>query len=529
MAKVKLQITTGGRYYIRFFMEGHTHLMVPGPTRHLMPSNREVGKIPQMLIVSGIKANIGLMRTFRMYREIVGSYEEVGCTSNDFKNYVRDLKVNLKDSDAHMLLEAFFNKQELGLGFRYFHDIDEQQKMRRLIWIDELAVKNYKLFGEALSFDATYCTNRYKLIFTAFTGIDNYGKCISFGAVLISREDMDSYSWFCMWHTNIKVTEKLPLRLRDDSNFRSKYDKIVWSDHDDPEVFEENWKDMIEEYDLASNRWLSDMYEDRMYWIPAYFIDTLCCYILTIASVVDAQRHNYHKLTLADKTRSPRIHTKLKLEEHAAAVYTNSVFKEVQEEIQASLIGCEFRKIYMDGDDKIYEVEDNLDGEFIVRHIHDEDYLVCNCKLFIRKGTICKHIFLVLKNMKFDKIPQKYIVKRWCKYSVIYPGEDQFVQPNMSSEFPPSGDFRFLKVVGEIIGFLQERRFSQFYGSAPIESPTVLPPDVAKTKGSGAGGRRKSDKEKAFLLADRPLRLCRKCNTKGHHDSRNCPTKDACS
>ncbi|XP_057803539.1 protein FAR1-RELATED SEQUENCE 5-like [Salvia miltiorrhiza] len=158
-AKMILQITTGGRYYIRVFIEGHTHSMVPGPSRHLMPSNRNVGEFPQMLIESGIKANIGPMRTFRMYREIVGNYDELGCTSDDFKNYVRDLKVYSKDSDAHMLLEAFSNKQELG-GFKFFIDLDEEKKLQRLIWTDEHAVKNYKLFGEAVSFDATYGINR---------------------------------------------------------------------------------------------------------------------------------------------------------------------------------------------------------------------------------------------------------------------------------------------------------------------------------------------------------------------------------
>ncbi|XP_057774967.1 protein FAR1-RELATED SEQUENCE 5-like [Salvia miltiorrhiza] len=490
MAKAIFGFCPGGRYRLRVFIEGHTHSMVPAPTRHLMPSNREVSDIQQMIVIGAIKANIGPMRSFRMFKEIAGGYDKVGCTSNDVKNYVRDLNVYSKDSDAHMLLDAFTNKQELGRGFKFFHDVDEENKLCRLIWSDESAIENYKLFADAVSFDATYSTNKYKLIFTPFTGRDNHGKCISFGAALIFGEDMDSYSWvlekfaeimgnapkvfvtdqdpglkkavasswketrhrFCMWHINIKVQDKLPTRLKNDPEFRSTYDNIVWTDNDDPDVFEENWNDMIEEYDLASNRWFSDMYEERMHWIPAFFRDVpmsgifrttslsesensyfkrflnknsgLVLLYTNYCSALDAQRHNYQKITLADETRVPKMHTELPIEKHAASIYTNSIFKEVQQEIQTSLIGCDIRKISHEGEDTIYDVEDNLSGLFMVRYLHSKDEVSCSCKLFVRKGTLCNHMFLVLKNLKFDNIPHKNIVKRWCKFSIIRPDED---------------------------------------------------------------------------------------------------------
>ncbi|XP_057808953.1 protein FAR1-RELATED SEQUENCE 5-like [Salvia miltiorrhiza] len=163
MARAVFKLSTGGRYKITEFNEDHTHSMVPVDTRNLMHSNRNVDEFQQRLIISGIKANIGLMRTFRLAKEILGSYDDVGCTGNDFKNFARDLK-------------------ELGNGFKFFHHVDEDNKLCRQIWADEISIKNYKLFGDAVSFDATYCTNRYKMIFTPFTGRDNHGKCISFGA-----------------------------------------------------------------------------------------------------------------------------------------------------------------------------------------------------------------------------------------------------------------------------------------------------------------------------------------------------------
>ncbi|XP_057775087.1 protein FAR1-RELATED SEQUENCE 5-like [Salvia miltiorrhiza] len=299
----------GTCYKITEFVEGHKHSMVPIPARDVMPSNRNFDEFQQRFILSGIKANIGPMRSFRMFREIMGSYEGIGCTGTDFKNFVRDLKVHNKGSDAHMLLETFTNRQELGNGFKFFHDVDEDNKLCRIIWADETSVKNFSLFGDSVSFDATYNTNRYKLIFTPFTGKDNHGKCISFGAALISHEDTESYAWvldrfvqimgnaprilitdqdpglkkavascwkethhrFCMWHINIKVAEKLPPRLRENTTFKTTYDNIVWTDDDDPNVFEEKWNNMIQEFELSSNKWFTDMFEERSKWFSDMF------------------------------------------------------------------------------------------------------------------------------------------------------------------------------------------------------------------------------------------------------------------
>ncbi|XP_057775291.1 protein FAR1-RELATED SEQUENCE 5-like [Salvia miltiorrhiza] len=508
-AKAIFQISTGGFYRIREFSEGHTHSMVPAPARHLMACNRKIDDIHEMIIISGIKANIGPMRTFRLFREIVGNYEDMGCTSMDFKNYVRDLKVYSLGSDAHMLLEAFTNKQDLGTGFKFFHDVDEENQLRRLIWIDAVAVKNYKLFGEAVSFDATYNTNRYKMIFTPFTGRDNHGRCISFGAAIISNEDTESYAWV--------------------------FDKFVEIMGRAPGV-------LITDQDPAVKKAVASSWKETRH------------------SALDSQRHTYQKMTLSDETRVPKMMSNLPIEEHSASIFTNAVFKEVQDEIDHSIRGCGMRKMYEEGGDTIYVVDDNIDGNLTVRHIHSQEHISCSCNLFIRRGTICKHMFFVFRNLKIDKIPDKYIVKRWCKFSILCPEESRTEDTNRTSHESTKGDFRFYKVLSDCISFVKgnqelseqlysslisvrdkfaevgtkesaanskKRTFLEFYGSAPTESPSVLPPNISKMKGSGVGGRRKSDQEKAMILAQKPLRLCRKCQTKGHHDSRNCPTKFA--
>ena len=42
-----------------------------------------------------------------------------------------------------------------------------------MFWTDGLARLNYALYHDVVSFDTTYDTNRYKMIFAPFTRLDN--------------------------------------------------------------------------------------------------------------------------------------------------------------------------------------------------------------------------------------------------------------------------------------------------------------------------------------------------------------------
>ncbi|CAH9095338.1 unnamed protein product [Cuscuta europaea] len=61
----------------------------------------------------------------------------------------------------------------------------------------------------------------------------------------------------------------------------------------------------------------------------------------------------------------------------------------------------------------------------------------------------------------------------------------------------------------------------EFYGSPIPTQVSVHPPQQARNKGYGK--RIKGGKEKAIEVSQKTKRLCRKCNKKGYHDSRNCP------
>lgn len=149
------------------------------------------------------------------------------------------------------------------------------------------------------------------MIFAPFTGKDNHGKCVTFGAGLLSSEDVESYVWlfeqfkscmghapkmiitdqdpaikiaversfvgtrhrFCMWHIMTKVPDKIPAHLKKDLVFRKKLCSAVWSEQLEPEEFDAQWIDTITEFGLKDHSWFKTMFQIRHSWIPAYFRD----------------------------------------------------------------------------------------------------------------------------------------------------------------------------------------------------------------------------------------------------------------
>ncbi|KAH6786699.1 hypothetical protein C2S52_006251 [Perilla frutescens var. hirtella] len=155
-------------------------------------------------------------------------------------------------------------------------EVDESDHLESLFWADPIARRNFCAFGDVVSFDAIYSMNKYNMIFAPFTAKDNYGKCVTLAAALMTGESIESYAWvfeqfkkcmiyepavlitnqdpaikvafkwvfqhtrhrLCMWHIMSKITEKVPIVLKKDPDFMKQFCNLVWSVNVEPDVFE---------------------------------------------------------------------------------------------------------------------------------------------------------------------------------------------------------------------------------------------------------------------------------------------------
>lgn len=149
-------------YVITKFVEVHTHSFVDNSLRQFMKSNRDMNVGLQKFMMTCSRAGIGTSASYRLYKEFVGGYSHVGVLQNDFKNCRRDVLEHIIPADAEMVIERLTKKREVCPAFYFAHSFDSDNKLTCLFWADPVSRKNYSTFGEVVSFDSTYDTNRYK-------------------------------------------------------------------------------------------------------------------------------------------------------------------------------------------------------------------------------------------------------------------------------------------------------------------------------------------------------------------------------
>ncbi|XP_074336521.1 protein FAR1-RELATED SEQUENCE 5-like [Apium graveolens] len=136
------------------------------------------------IVFDASKVNIGPSKSFGFTKEQAGGYANVGASLRNFRNFNRDLKSFIDERDGQMIIDKFKVIQETSESFYFDYDIDSGGHLTKLFWADAMDRWNFELYGDAVSFDATFDTNKYNMIFAPFTGVDKHNKCFTFAACL---------------------------------------------------------------------------------------------------------------------------------------------------------------------------------------------------------------------------------------------------------------------------------------------------------------------------------------------------------
>ncbi|KAL6579629.1 hypothetical protein OROMI_007653 [Orobanche minor] len=213
--------------------------------------------------------------------------------------------------NADAMHKYFLKMQSDNSEFFYLMDLDEKGRLRNVFWADARCRAAFKEFGDVVTFDTTYLTNKYDMPFAPFVGVNHHGLSILLGCALISKEDTDTFIWLfrawlvcmggsppnaiitdqdramkntievvfpnvchrlCLWHIMKKVPEKLK-SYNDYENIKFDLQNVVY-DALTVEEFEDKWSCFIWKYQLDENDWLAGLFEERCHWVPAFVKDT---------------------------------------------------------------------------------------------------------------------------------------------------------------------------------------------------------------------------------------------------------------
>nr|XP_017221379.1 PREDICTED: protein FAR1-RELATED SEQUENCE 5-like [Daucus carota subsp. sativus] len=555
-----------GGFYVKKFTESHNHPFAGKGGMQFLRCSRSLTEFHRTFIFDASKSNIGASRAYTIFKSMIGSYEDVGATVVDFKNFARDIKQHIGKHDADMIVQKFRDIQESSdSSFRFEYRTDSENHLTQLFWADGEGRKNYEVFGDAVSFDATYRTNKYGMVFIPLVGIHNHWKSVTFGAILLEREDNENYIWacesfkkvfgkdpkciitdqdlamkaalqisfplvkhrLCMWHIMKKFPSKLGTVFCAESGFMDKLGRVIWADHITPDEFEQGWIDAVDEFDLNENVWLKEMFDMRSLWIPAYFNDEPM-------SAIEKQRNNAKKLTHYDDF-TPKTITDREIEKDAIRLYTRDLFYKVQEEIRAGcmdivLLGMTCLdnvkkiKIQEPGNrTRIFEVLLNLTWIHILLNVR------ANCSPGWLKNAVER--FSTLELGEISDRDAKNLSRRVQTQDCWFEFQGCLSDASGNAdvlEYIKNGLCSMRKHITITMKKprtrLNSEQIEELIDSRVVNEITIQNPNKSNNKGSRK--RIISGAEKSIGCNKRKMRKCATCQEHAYHDSRTCPEKN---
>lgn len=291
------------------FREEHNHALTSPSKKHYMKLNREISVSMSNYIEILESIGFSTSQISRVITSQSGGYNKCDALMLDIKNFRRDKREDIKNYDAEMVLEYFQRLKCKDPAFYYAYKTDDDKRLTHLFWADATCQQDYELFGEAITFDTTFKTNQYHMIFAGFCGINHHRQTVFFGSGFLINETKESFVWLfeeylncmgnkspkviitdqdrgmkaaisiclptavhrlCSWH----ILSKLPVKigaLVNKKDVMREFGNIVWSSNS-IEAFETGWKEWVSANGMESNDWLCSIYELRSQWVPIYLL-----------------------------------------------------------------------------------------------------------------------------------------------------------------------------------------------------------------------------------------------------------------
>lgn len=193
-------------------------------------------------------------------------------------------------------------------AFFYAVEGDNDQSGGSIFWADVTARTNYTYFGDTVTFDTTYRTNRYRVPFASFTGLNHHGQPVLFGCALILNDSESSFIWvlqtwlhlmagrypisittdpdgiiqvavsqvlpgsrhrFCKWGIFRETQEKLADLYQSHPTFEFEFKRCI-NEAETIQEFEASWESLLQRYNITDKEWLQSIYSAREQWVPLY-------------------------------------------------------------------------------------------------------------------------------------------------------------------------------------------------------------------------------------------------------------------
>lgn len=194
------------QWYVSQFSNVHNHELLEDDQVRFLPAYRKIQEADQERILLLSKAGFPVNRIVKVLELEKGVQPgQLPFMEKDVRNFIRTCKKTVQENDAFLsdkrendtleLLEACKAMVERDADFVYRYTTGENDKIENIAWSYGDSIRAYSLFGDVVIFDTTYRSITYGMLLGVWFGMDNHGKTILFGCVLMQDESAQSFTW----------------------------------------------------------------------------------------------------------------------------------------------------------------------------------------------------------------------------------------------------------------------------------------------------------------------------------------------
>uniref|UniRef100_A0A803NBW8 Protein FAR1-RELATED SEQUENCE n=1 Tax=Chenopodium quinoa TaxID=63459 RepID=A0A803NBW8_CHEQI len=429
------------------FSNNHNHELLKSVEAQIPPSHCTISADDKSRICMFAKAGMSARQMLRLMELEKGV--KLGClpfTELHIRDLLQSFRHVDKDNDAIDLISM------------YGHN-----RLEHIAWSYPSSIQKYEAFGDAILLDTNHRLDAYDMLLGLLIGVDNHGKACLYSCVLLRDENLESFTWalktflcfmkgkapqtiltdqnmwlkeaitcempetkhaFSIWHiiANLSDWFSLPLGSHYDG-WKTEFYRLYSLEMVDE--FEAEWKEMVDRYELQSNKHIICLYALRDFWalsfLRRYFfaglmsrsvtdsINALIQRILSVADIAEYDDHGGSKLKM-QQNEKVSLKTGSPMESHAATVFTPFAFSLLQEELVSA---PQYASIMVGEGCFQIRHHTEMDGGCKVMWDPSQELIHCSCHQFEFLGILCRHILRVLSTNNCFRIPDPYLPLRW--------------------------------------------------------------------------------------------------------------------
>ncbi|XP_020963841.1 protein FAR1-RELATED SEQUENCE 5-like [Arachis ipaensis] len=173
----------------------HSHPCCPDQAE-MLKQHRELSMFVCRTIETHEEVRIRPNKTYQSFVVVAGSHRELGFIEKDVRNYItREVRNISEKDDAKEFGKYLVRMKDKNQNFFFELNLEGDHCIKHAFWADARSRATFDYFGDVVSFDTTYNTNRYNLVLGSFVGVNHHGQSTLLGCALMKNEDIQSFKW----------------------------------------------------------------------------------------------------------------------------------------------------------------------------------------------------------------------------------------------------------------------------------------------------------------------------------------------